>query len=85
MPTYCFSIQHGAAETEELGLMKLPDDAEALAFARRLVHDMNEDIIQRGDNDRSHCDGHAVAISAGTRAVGRVSCTVSAAPQIAAV
>jgi len=67
MPTYCFAIHHTAAETEKLGIIKLLDDAEALAFAKRMIQDMEAD-------DPAQCDGCAVNITDGTRAVGRISC-----------
>jgi hypothetical protein len=67
MPTYRFAMHHGAAETEELGIMKLLDDAEAVDFAKRIVHDM-------ADDDPTQCDGCAVDITDGKRAVGHIPC-----------
>jgi hypothetical protein len=67
MPTYRFAIHHGAAESENLGIMKLRDDAEAVDFAKRIIQDMP-------DEDRTHRDGCALDIRDGERAVGRISC-----------
>ncbi len=71
MPMYRFAIHHRAAETEKLGIMELIDDAEAFAFAKRMIRDMIEDMA---DNDRTQCDGCSVGITDGKRAVGRISC-----------
>jgi hypothetical protein len=67
MPMYRFAIHHRGAETEMLGTMGLPDDAEALAFATQIIHDMP-------DEDRTRGDGRAVDITDGKRAVGRIRC-----------
>jgi hypothetical protein len=68
MPTYYrFAIHHGAAETEKLGTIELCDDADALDFANRIIHDMPAE-------DRTHGDGCAVDITDGKRAVGRIRC-----------
>jgi hypothetical protein len=39
LPAYRFSIQN-VVDIEELGVMALPDDAEALAFAKQIIQDM---------------------------------------------
>jgi hypothetical protein len=67
MPTYRFAIHHGAAERENLGIMKLRDDAEAVDFAKLIIQDMP-------DEDRTHRDGCSLDITDGERAVGRISC-----------
>ena len=67
MPAYRFAMHHGAVETEELGFMKLLDDAEAVDFAQRIIHDMP-------NKDRTQGVGRSVAITDGKRAVGRISC-----------
>jgi hypothetical protein len=65
LPTYRFSIQN-VVETEELGIMDLRDDAEAVAFARRMVQDM-------ADEDRRQNVGCSLDITEGQRAVGSIS------------
>jgi hypothetical protein len=67
MPAYRFAMHHGAVETEELGFMKLLDDAEAVDFAKQIIHDMPEE-------DRIQGDGCAVDITDGKRLVGRIRC-----------
>jgi hypothetical protein len=64
MPMYRFAIHHGGAETEMLGTMGLRDDAEALAFATQIIHDMPDE-----DRTQSSLD-----ITDGERAVGCISC-----------
>jgi hypothetical protein len=73
LPIYHFAIYHGAAETEKLGVMKLPDDAEALAFAKLIIQDM-------ADDDRTQSDGCSLDITDGNRAVGRISCDAGLEP-----
>jgi hypothetical protein len=72
MPIYRFATHFGAAETEELGFMKLRDDAEAVDFAKRIIHDMPEE-------DRTQGDGYSVGITDGKRAVSYISCDVNLA------
>jgi hypothetical protein len=64
MPMYRFAIHHGGAETEMLGTMGLRNDAEALAFATQIIHDMPDE-----DRTQSSLD-----ITDGERAVGCISC-----------
>jgi hypothetical protein len=81
MPTYRFAIHHGAAETEKLGIMKLIDDAEAFAFAKRMIQDMIQDMAQDlAGNDRTQRNGCSVEITDGKRAVGRLSCDADPGP-----
>jgi hypothetical protein len=69
MPTYYrFAIHHGAAETEKLGTIELRDDADALDFAKRIIHNMP-------DEDRTRGDGRSVGITDGERAVARIRCS----------
>jgi hypothetical protein len=67
MPMYRFAIHHGGAETEMLGTMGLRNDAEALAFATQIIHDMP-------DEDRTQGDSCLLDITDGERAVGCISC-----------
>jgi hypothetical protein len=67
MPMYRFAIHHRGAETEMLGTMGLRDDAEALAFATQIIHDMP-------DEDRAQGNDRSVGITDGGRAIGRISC-----------
>jgi hypothetical protein len=64
MPMYRFAIHHGGTETEMLGTMGLRDDAEAVAFATQIIHDMPDE-----DRTQSSLD-----ITDGERAVGCISC-----------
>ena len=64
MPMYRFALHHGAVEIEELGFMKLLDDAEAVDFAKQIIHDMPDE-----DRTQSSLD-----ITDGERAVGCISC-----------
>ena len=43
MPAYRFSTRQGPADTEWLGAIVLPDDAEALAFGRQLIRDFKRE------------------------------------------
>jgi hypothetical protein len=61
---YRFAIHHGGTETEMLGTMGLRDDAEAVAFATQIIHDMPDE-----DRTQSSLD-----ITDGERAVGCISC-----------
>ena len=65
MRAYRFSIQN-AVDIEELGVMALPDDAEALAFAKQIIQDMT-------DKDRTQHAGTSLEITDGKRVVGRLS------------
>ena len=62
MRAYRFSIQN-AAEIEELGIMALPDDAEALAFAKQIIQDMTNENRTQG----------SLEITDGDRVVGKIS------------
>jgi hypothetical protein len=73
MPIYHFALYRGAAEAEKLGIMKLVDDAEALAFAKLIVRDM-------ADDDRAQSDACSLDITDGNRAVGRISCAADLEP-----
>jgi hypothetical protein len=70
MPIYRFAMHLGAAETEELGFMRLLDDAEAVDLAKRVIHDMPEE-------DRT--DGRSLGITDGKRAVAYISCDINLA------
>jgi len=65
LPAYRFFIQN-VVETEHLGIMDLPDDAEAFAFAKRIIQDMTDEDRMQGS-----C---AVDITDGKRPVGSISC-----------
>ena len=40
MPAYRFALQNSGTKVEELGVMVLPSDGEAVAFAEQLVRDL---------------------------------------------
>jgi hypothetical protein len=65
LPAYRFSIQN-VVEIEELGIMALPDDAEAFAFAQRMIQDMTSE-------DRAQYKGCSIDITEGKRVVGCLS------------
>jgi hypothetical protein len=65
MPAYRFSIKT-VVEIEELGIMALPDDAEAFAFGLRIIQDMTcEDQVQY--------KGCSMDLTEGKRSVGCLS------------
>jgi hypothetical protein len=65
LPAYRFSIQN-VVETEELGIMALPDDGAAFAFAQRMMQDMTSE-------DCAQYKGCSMDITEGKRAVGCLS------------
>jgi hypothetical protein len=58
---YRFALQNSGTVIEELGVMALPDDGEALAFGQQIARDLVDDPSQQA--------GVAVAVIKGARTV----------------
>jgi hypothetical protein len=49
MNNYRFALQSSGTVIEDLGVMALPDDAEALAFGQQVARDLADDPSQQAD------------------------------------
>jgi hypothetical protein len=65
MPIYHFTLYADATKSEDLGYMPMADDAEALAFARRIIRE----LMQRYSAEYA---GSSMHITEGERAVSSI-------------
>ena len=63
MPAYLYAIRQNGDRPEGLGEIELPDDAEAIAFGKQVIRDM--------EKQDTHA-GWAMDIAEGEREVGTV-------------